>query len=97
MRQYQIIVRERANRQILAVAARGAPHLADDLAAAFRRLEACPEMAPPALLGGRWSPMVHKLILGESGYHLYYRVNHTAGLVLVLAIRHARQRPLRRL
>jgi hypothetical protein len=97
MRQFQILVDKRANKQILAAAARGAAHLADDLTAAYRRLEACPDMAPPARFGETWSSTVHKLILGKSGFHLFYRVNHKAELVLVVGLRHERRRPLQRL
>lgn len=67
----------------------------DTLARVLERLEAHPKMGPPALIRGRWSRSVRKLIVGQTGYLLFYQVHARTALVEVLSLRHERQRPSR--
>lgn len=64
----------------------------DALARALVLLEAHPRIGPPAFVRGRWSRTVHKLIVGETGYLLFYRVHERSQVVEVLSLWHQRRR-----
>jgi plasmid stabilization system protein ParE len=96
---FAVLFRSRAARELEEIRAwlglASAVRFDDALAQALVRLEAHPHIGPPALLRGRWSRSVRNLIVGETGYRLFYRVNVQARVVEVLSIWHERRRPPR--
>jgi plasmid stabilization system protein ParE len=95
MRRFTILISQRAAREIDAAHAWRAEHAAgspgiigDELAAAFRRLEALPEIGP------RWtaSPTVRRIRLDRIGYHLYYDIDVRSKRITVLCFWHERRR-----
>jgi plasmid stabilization system protein ParE len=66
----------------------------DDLAAAYERLERFPEIGPPVEVRRRTSAGTRRYILENVGYHVYYRPDHQAKLIIVVLFRHeARRHP----
>lgn len=96
---FAVLLKERARREVEEVraflGAARARAFDDKLAQILERLEAHPKLGGPAFLGGRWSKSVRKLIVGRTGYLLFYRVRERAALVEVLSIWHERRRPPR--
>jgi plasmid stabilization system protein ParE len=71
--------------------------LDEALEAIRTRLSELPYSGPPAFVGGAFSKTIRRIIVGETGYLLFYRVSEEQGMILVLRIRHEKQRPLKRL
>jgi plasmid stabilization system protein ParE len=96
MRQYTVAWDPHATLDLLRVRARLGPvracDLDEDLEHARERLSAFPEIGAPAWLRGAWSKTVRRWIVGESGYVLFYRLIPAVEVVLVLTIRHEKQR-----
>ncbi len=97
MRQFAILFEERATRALEKVRVDLGPVRADAfddaMAQALERLQALPWMGPPALIRGRWSKTDRRLIVGQTGYLLFYRVHEAAELIFIVSIRHEKQRP----
>jgi plasmid stabilization system protein ParE len=66
--------------------------LDEEVADAFRRLEALPQTGGRVRIRGKWSTTVRRVILDRSGYHVYYLVRLEAGVIVVLCVWHGRRR-----
>ena len=103
MRPFALVISPRATREILAakrwryehLGAARAGELDEALAASFDRVQTFPGIGPPDWVRGRWSKTRRRLILGQTGYVLLYRVHEKAELIEVLSLRHEKQRPTR--
>lgn len=100
MRQFAILISERAGREIDAARTwwrsnTSLPDAIDDeLASAFQLLERVPEMGARVRVRARWSN-VRRVHLARTGYHVYYRVDLQAQKLVVVRFWHERRRPPR--
>jgi len=97
MSRYRVAWDTRASVELLRARARlgvaGAADLDRALEHVRELLGTFPRLGGPAWLEGRWHETVRRLIVGETGYLLFYRVFDESAVVFVLSIRHEKQRP----
>ncbi len=93
MSRFAVLLTPRATRELDQARADGqALDLDEEVAEAFRRLEALPQTGARVRIRGKWSTTVRRVILDRSGYHLYYRARLEAGVIVVLCVWHERRR-----
>jgi plasmid stabilization system protein ParE len=101
MRQFALLIDPRAAAEILAakrwrlenLGRERARELEDALAKVLDRIQAFPESGSPDKIQGRWSKTRRRVIVGETGYILRYRLHLKAALIEVRSLRHEKQRP----
>jgi plasmid stabilization system protein ParE len=90
---FAVLLTPRATRELDQARADGRTLAVDEeVAEAFRRLEAFPQMGARVRLRGKWSTTVRRVLLDRSGYHLYYRVRLEANMIVVLCVWYERRR-----
>ena len=71
-----------------------AEEIAELIQEAALLLRRFPEIGPPVLVRRRPDANLRHLILGRSGYLLFYEVEHDHQRVVLMRLRHEKQRPL---
>ncbi len=99
MRRYGILLESRAKREIDDAVAWWADRsparamaIGDELARAYQLHERCPDMGRLVVVKRRPKVEVRRVVLARVGYHLYYRVDHMAEVVIGLSFWHEKRR-----
>ena len=92
MSRFAVLLTSRATRELDQARANGRTlDLDEEVAEAFRRLEALPQTGTRVRICGKLSTTVRRVILDRSGYHLHYRARLEAGVIIVLCVWHERR------
>ena len=67
--------------------------LSNEVNAALDRLEHCPESGAIVRTRARAQPFTRRIILGRSGYHLYYRPHLATSVIEVVCLWHEKRVP----